>query len=109
MQYSQLKKLQAHLDLLKKNNFLLEKEIKALLSADIAFGRNFTYFKNQLNQLDDRLLAIENSRGNEGGYQYALKILEKGGSLEEVMTSCHLTRAEAELITNLQAYKSLVR
>jgi hypothetical protein len=39
-------------------------------------------------------------------YNYASKILQSGGSIEEIMNSCDLSRSEAELLSALQITKS---
>ncbi len=86
---------------------ILENEIKALLSADIAFGEGITSLKNQLFALSNRQSALETKRDNDGSYEHALKILQMGGTIEEVKQSCHLSPAEAELLMNLHAYRTI--
>lgn len=39
-------------------------------------------------------------------YNYASKILQSGGSIEDIMNSCDLSRSEAELLSALQITKS---
>ena len=83
----------------------LENEMKALLRADIIFGQCVTRLKEQLFALDDKQSMLETRRNNEGGYQHALKLLEMGSSIEDIIKDCNLTPAEAELLSNLQAYQ----
>jgi hypothetical protein len=59
--------------------------------------------------MDNQLQDLENKRDNDGGYQHALRILEMGGDRDEIVTSCHLSNAEAELLMNLQAYRSALK
>ena len=82
-------------------------EFKALLNADIVFGKSLSILKEQLNAIDDRQAYIENRRSNDGGYQYALKLLALGSSVDEIIESCSLSPAEAELIANLEAYRAI--
>ena len=86
----------------------MESEMKALLRADIIFGQCVSKLKKQLCALDDKQTLFESRRSNDGGYQHALKLLEMGGSIEEVIRDCNLTPAEAELLANLQAYQMSV-
>ena len=83
----------------------LESETKALLRADIIFGQCVNKLKKQLCALDDKQALFESRRSNDGGYQHALKLLEMGSSIEDIIRDCNLTPAEAELLANLQAYQ----
>lgn len=104
-QYQKYRDIEKKMAYLAKKNFAFEQEIKALLNADIAFGRSIAFFKEQINALDDRQAQIENRRSNDGGYQHALKLLGMGSSVEEIIHDCNLSPAEAELLANLQAYQ----
>lgn len=103
--YQRNRLLQTRLEKATKKIDNFEREIKALLRADIVFGKSVTNLKNQLCALDDRQAQLENRRGNDGGYQHALKLLEMGSSVESIIQDCNLTHAEAELLANLQAYQ----
>jgi hypothetical protein len=52
---------------------------------------------------------LENKRDNDGGYRHALRILEMGGNRDEIVESCHLSLAEADLLMNLQAYRTAMK
>lgn len=107
-QGQRLSLLEQQLEQHAKRLVIVEQEMKALLGADITFGRSLANLKDQLNAIDDRQSRVENRRSNDGGYQHALKLLSMGSSVEEVMQTCNLTHAEAELLANLQAYKSSI-
>lgn len=104
-QYQKFKALNLKLAYLAKKNSSFEQEIKALLNADIVFGRSVSSLKDQLNSLDDRQARVENRRNNDGGYQHALKLLSLGSSIDEIIKDCNISPAEAELLANLQAYQ----
>jgi chromosome segregation ATPase len=98
----------------KLNNLLVEHEktikemtmeVRSLLSADIVFGKGIKELNEQITSLDKKIEQLENHQPNDGGYQHALRILEMGGNKEEIIKSCHLTNAEAELLMNLNAYR----
>lgn len=80
-----------------------------LVHADLIVSKQLKEINNQLVSMDTQLQGLENKRDNDGGYQHALRILEMGGDREEIINSCHLSNAEAELLMNLQAYRSALK
>jgi hypothetical protein len=85
------------------------KDHPILVSADLLFAKQLREINKQLVSMDNQLQDLENKRDNDGGYQHALHILEMGGNREEIIDSCHLSSAEAELLMNLQAYRSAIK
>lgn len=102
-----LKRQKELMTLQQKQLDVLMQDQKALLAADILFSDKLKGFLGQLKQLDNRLECLEQTREKDGGYQYALKLLQSGSSKEEIIGACHLSHAEAELLSNLNAYKKL--
>lgn len=98
----QVRELKAELEQLQINHNLL-------VNADLGFGKQIAEITRQLISMDNQLQALENKRENDGGYQHALRILEMGGNKDEIIDSCHLSNAEAELLMNLQAYRSVIK
>ena len=80
-------------------------EYPALLMADLQFSKRMKQMDQTLLAIEQKIQALENKRDNDGGYQHALKILEMGGTKEEIIESCHLTAAEAELLMSLHSYR----
>lgn len=85
------------------------KDHPVLISADLKFAKQLREIHSQLVSMDNQLQELENIRANDGGYQHALRILEMGGDKNEIIDSCHLSSAEAELLMNLQAYRSAIK
>lgn len=85
------------------------KDHPVLINADLKFSKQLREINSQLVSMDNQLQNLENIRENDGGYQHALRILEMGGNKEEIIDSCHLSSAEAELLMNLQAYRSAIK
>lgn len=94
---------------LEKTVAQLFKDHPVLIHADLIFSRQLKDINSQLISMDHQLQSLENQRANDGGYQHALRILEMGGSKEEIVTSCHLSNAEADLFMNLHAYRSAIK
>lgn len=87
----------------------IQKDHPVLVNADLVFAKQLREINKQLISMDNQLQDLENQRENDGGYQHALRILEMGGDREEIISSCHLSNAEAELLMNLQAYRSAMK
>lgn len=94
---------------LEKTVSQIVKDYPVLIHADLLFSRQLRELNSQFVSMDNQLQALENKRDNDGGYQHALRILEMGGDRDEIMASCHLSQAEAELLMNLQAYRSAIK
>lgn len=80
-----------------------------LVNADLMFAKQLNEINRQFVSMDNQLQALENKRDNDGSYQHALRILEMGGDKEEIISSCHLSNAEAELLMNLNAYRTVIK
>jgi hypothetical protein len=97
------------LDSLEQLTAQILKDHPVLINADLLFAKQLREINKQLISMDNQLQDLENKRDNDGGYQHALRILEMGGDRDEIVTSCHLSNAEAELLMNLQAYRSALK
>nr|WP_238583675.1 DUF2802 domain-containing protein [Legionella jamestowniensis] len=87
----------------------LQRSHTVLVNADLSFAKQIAEINRLFVSMDNQLQALENKRDNDGGYQHALRILEMGGDKEEIITSCHLSNAEAELLMNLHAYRTVIK
>ena len=85
----------------------LKNDKNQLIKADIVFEKLTHDLKEQLLAVDDRVEQLENQRNNDGGYQQALKMLQMGANKDDIINTCNLSHAEAELLMNLFAYQSL--
>lgn len=108
-QRKQINLLQEELEFLKKTTDQVVRDHPVLINADLHFAKQLKEINNQLISMDNQLQDLENKRDNDGGYQHALRILEMGGNRDEIVNSCHLSNAEAELLMNLQAYRSAMK
>ena len=101
---------------LEVNNASLGKQLEQIvkdhplfIKADLLFAKQLREINSQLVSMDNQMQELEHKRDNDGGYQHALRILEMGGNRDEIIDSCHLSSAEAELLMNLQAYRSAIK
>ena len=94
---------------LEQVNAQIQRDHPVLINADLTFAKQLREINKQLISMDNQIQELENKRDNDGGYQHALRILEMGGDRDEIVSSCHLSNAEAELLMNLQAYRSAIK
>lgn len=108
-QRQQLRALQQSFEEVLAFNSKYALEQSALVNADLRFAKQVADINRQLVSMENQLQALETKRNNDGGYQHALRILEMGGNKEEIVQSCHLSNAEAELLMNLHAYRAVIK
>ncbi|MCL9684378.1 DUF2802 domain-containing protein [Legionella maioricensis] len=108
-QRKQIAAQQEKIDSLEQLTVQIQKDHPVLINADLLFAKQLREINKQLISMDNQLQDLENKRDNDGGYQHALRILEMGGDRDEIVASCHLSNAEAELLMNLQAYRSAIK
>lgn len=87
----------------------MQKDHPVLINADLLFSKQLMEINAQLVSMDNQLQNLENKRNNDGSYQHALRILEMGGNKDEIISNCHLSNAEADLLLNLQAYRVAIK
>lgn len=108
-QHKQIQILGNNLECVTRTVHELTKEHPVLINADLFFSRQLRDINGQLVSMDNQLQGLENKRDNDGAYQHALRILEMGGDRDEIISSCHLSSAEADLLMNLQAYRQAIK
>lgn len=98
-----VKKIQA----LEKKIHQLQKLIRGLQTADMRFSRKVDELQQETEQLSSSTLESTESPDlkHNDKYRYALKLLQMGMDLDEVMETCEIGHAEAELIQNLDGYQ----
>jgi hypothetical protein len=108
-QYKRIKTLEANIKQVEKKGEELVLSQAAMVKADLFFSRELKAMTADIVSMDKQLQALENVRHNDGSYQHALRILEMGGDKGEIVKSCHLSTAEADLLMNLNAYRAAIK
>lgn len=109
--FRKLIKLQAtHSLLLKhlsKSNESMQKRIIELSTSNVNLGgviqglaSELQQTKRQQDEMKEEITAQEQQDPDSRFYTRAVKLVELGASLEEIMRECELPRAEAELLLN---------
>jgi septal ring factor EnvC (AmiA/AmiB activator) len=77
-----------------------------VLQLDASLGQLSASLTESLNQLAEKQLALELTDPESKIYSRAMKMVQLGADLDEIMRECELPRAEAELLFNLHQAKS---
>ena len=96
-----------------EQNSLLSHEIKELRSGIIGVGQRVLNFESALTEqqqllqhLTDKQQSLALADPEAKIYSRAVKMVELGADLEEIIQECELPRAEAELLLRLHRTKS---
>ena len=76
-------------------------ELQELRSGSIGVGRKVTSLEKKLNQQSEILEEASHQDPQAKLYSRALKMVNLGAGIEELMQECELPKAEAELILRL--------
>ena len=79
----------------------LEREFNELRRGSQGMVRHIRDLRQQLQSLGERQEQIAYQDPEARLYNRAVKLLEQGAGLEEIMESCELPRAEAELLIRI--------
>lgn len=99
--YQQTRMLQQQLDELKK-------EVATLRTADLTLATQLRRITTDIYSIDERQEKIEHAQVNDSAYSQALKLAEMGASTDELIKTCKISKAEADLLQSLNAYKTLI-
>jgi hypothetical protein len=98
-------RLQVQLHRLEKRCFKLHAEFNAALNTNIGLGKRIFQLERQLAKLQATQQDIISTQTpinlQKRSYKTATKLVEKGASVEELVTSCDISQGEAELLAHL--------
>ncbi|MDH5360186.1 MAG: DUF2802 domain-containing protein [Gammaproteobacteria bacterium] len=80
---------------------VFKSDMRALVSAAIGVGERVHRIEKSLKEVSHRQEVIDQTDPGAQAYQQAIKMAQKGSSIEELIDICGLTRGEAELIAML--------
>lgn len=109
----QLKQLEQQLDFKAQQVEQTRHELEELRAGVIGVGQrvlqldaNIANVNQQLQALADKLQALELNEPESKIYSRAMKMVQLGADLDEIIRECELPRAEAELLYNLHQAKN---
>ena len=90
---------------LKQQNTILRSEIDELRGGLLNMGKRILQQEKLSQELSENQQALQYSDLDSKMYSRAVKMVELGAQLDEVMKECELPRAEAELLLSLHQQK----
>jgi hypothetical protein len=96
-----VKEQQSHIDSLVKQNGIARNEIAELRATLVSMSKRFHSLESGINNLQEQQQQLKFADPESKLYSRAIKMIELGAELEEVMRECEIPRAEAELLFNL--------
>ena len=76
----------------------LQNEIRAINSGNLGMGRKLNQCAEEIAKVEVSHIALDTPQTSEKTYQQAGLLLSRGATIEEVVESCDIAPAEAELI-----------
>ncbi len=77
---------------------VLRADLGAMCASIAGFGERLVRVEQQLRGVIDRQDQLELRPGGERSYTHAIRMVQKGAEVDELVTSCGINRGEAELL-----------
>ncbi|MBW8190779.1 DUF2802 domain-containing protein [Neiella marina] len=84
----------------------LEHEVHEVRAGSLALGRRILAIESRLDEIAEQQPNPDDLEPERRIYSRAVRMVELGADLEEIMRECELPRAEAELLFSLHQNKS---
>lgn len=81
----------------------LARELATFQQGNIRMGEELTALRQQIKRLEDKQLKLEQHDPQSLPYNQAARLVGMGASIEDLIQSCGLSKAEAELFVKLHA------
>lgn len=85
-------------EVVKEDTESLQKKLDNLERMQVQLGQGLLNADEKLQDWVERINRLEIRDSHFGSYQHAAKLVELGANSEEVISTCGLSRAEAELV-----------
>lgn len=77
---------------------VVREDLAALCKGSLGLGERVARLDTRLNTLAKRQEHFELQETPQRSYMHAIKLVQKGANVEDLMTDCGLARGEAELV-----------
>lgn len=81
---------------------VLRSDLGAMCASIAGFGERLVRIEQQLRSVIDRQDQLELRPGGERSYAHAIRMVQKGADVNELVASCGLNRGEAELLLRVR-------
>ena len=87
---------------LTEDNQRIKKDLRVISSGSISVGQRLVILEEYIQQIALKQDKSDSRQKDLSSYSHAAKIIEIGGNIDDVMQSCGLSKAEAELVAKLK-------
>lgn len=98
-----LKRAQDEQQRLCKQVEMLQTDVAALCAGARGVGSHLGRIERHLMRLVERQDQLETREVTHREYDHAVRLVQRGAGVEELLEQCHMQRAEAELLLRLHA------
>ncbi|NOY66356.1 MAG: DUF2802 domain-containing protein [Gammaproteobacteria bacterium] len=84
---------------------ILKNDVRALFSGSVGEDSRIYKLEQRLRRMKERQEQLENSKHAERPYEQAIRMVQKGSSIEDLMSVCNLSKGEADLIVMMHRDK----
>jgi len=81
------------------------KEVRVLCKCAVGVGRRLFEIEHEFNRLMKKQEELAHHDPEQAAYDHAAKMVQLGANVEEIVTNCGLSRAEAELVAHIHSYE----
>ncbi|VAW62507.1 hypothetical protein MNBD_GAMMA11-3072 [hydrothermal vent metagenome] len=82
----------------KMDNCHINSELTALNAGSIGLGERFIKMEKQMQQLQIMINELESKMQSSSPYAYAIELVQKGSTIDNIVELCHISQTEAELM-----------
>jgi len=86
---------------------ILKNDIRALFAGSVGEDSRLYKLEKRTRRIKERQEQLENSKHAERPYEQAIRMVQKGTSIEDLMTVCNLSKGEADLIMMMHGENKL--
>ena len=95
--------LRGDIEALRRDIEALQDDISALCSGANGVGMHLSKIDRQLMRVNERQDQFELRDSVHSEYDQAVRMIQRGAGIDEIVSQCNLARAEAELLSRLHA------
>ncbi|WP_354623991.1 DUF2802 domain-containing protein [Psychromonas sp. MME2] len=100
-QQLKINELQSLVESLTSNNASFKRQFTEAHAVSLGMGKKIQKFEKMVKQIQENHSNLVAQAPENRLYTRAMKMVELGASIDELMVECELPRAEAELLLNL--------
>ena len=100
-----LKSCQAQVGTIDVHLARISNEMNLVNQVTCGIGKHVREIEGKVVNIDDKQIQLDDKSASDASYLQAAKLVKMGATIKDIMESCQLTRAEAELVDTLERAK----